>query len=328
MGVSLLTMIKRQMHQRSFWNKASQNYDEYVTDKVTAYPEIRNYENFEESLTLAIVNYLATKGKDFAFIEAGSGTGRYMEILGYKVVRSIKNSQAGLFPYDDSLSKYLKVIVGIDFAKRMIVTAERRLRGIINEEGNSLYELLGDRLRFINRPIEDISEELILKGDEKGLTRFICCMFGTLGNIHREARKRAVRCMSRLVGDDGILLLSVFNRNKLKELGYYSYWAVQGLIGVPDINYEEGDVITKKGFLSHWYTIDGLSALAGEIDVKYKRLLVGERLGIQNEERKLDARRGLMLVASTGDTGWLYDVLREIKRDEVPKDSILKLERG
>ncbi|GEM_PF-4578856 len=63
---------------RRAWNSFAPDYDKYIVDKLTAYPEVRNYENFEEALVLGIVKGLADRGKDLAFIEAGSGTGRYV----------------------------------------------------------------------------------------------------------------------------------------------------------------------------------------------------------------------------------------------------------
>ncbi|MDI6811877.1 MAG: hypothetical protein QMD80_09505, partial [archaeon] len=55
---------------RRAWDIFSVNYDKYIIDKSTAYPLVRNYENFEEAVVLGIIKGLADRGEDITFIEA------------------------------------------------------------------------------------------------------------------------------------------------------------------------------------------------------------------------------------------------------------------
>lgn len=308
---------------RGLWNKLSGDYDKYVIDKSSAYPEARNYENFEEALVLGILKGLADRGKDVAFIEAGSGTGRYMKILGYKITPH-KKPVNSVHSYDDNLSRRLKLIVGVDFSEKMIGITHEKLKSLVVEKGITLFDKLvqGDKLRLINDRIENTKEDRILKKNEKDWTRMVCCMFGTFGNISKEAREEALKQMAEWTGSNGVLITSVFNRDKLKDLGYYSYWAVRGLIGVPEFDYDNGDVTTNQGFLSHWYTLEELRELAKTgIDLRYKYIIVGEKLGVQNDT--LDTRRGLILVASNEEILWLDDLLRALRGEEVPENAVV-----
>ncbi len=93
---------------------------------------------------------------------------------------------------------------------------------------------------------------------------------------------------------------------------------------MPEFDYDNGDVTTNQGFLSHWYTLEELQELAKtRIDLRYKYILVGEKIGVQNDT--LDTRRGLILVASNEEIHWLDDLLRAIKGEEVPENAVVEV---
>lgn len=309
---------------RRAWNKFSGSYDEYLIDKSRAYPEARNYENFEEALVLGIVKGLAERGKDIAFIEAGSGTGRYMEILGYKITPH-KKPLNSVYSYDEKLSQRLKLIVGVDFSEKMIgITIEKLKRAFVGK-GIKLFDRLKqeDKLTIKRASIEDTSEDMILKENEKSWTRVVCCLFGTFGNISEDAREKALKRMVEWRGSNGILIVSVFNREKLKALGYYYYKAVSDLLGNPNIDDEKGDVTTDKDFLSHWYSVEELKDLAKKTDSPYKYIIKGDKLGVK--EDRFDSLRGLIIISSTEEMKWLSDVLSTIKGEEVPENAIIEV---
>lgn len=247
---------------RRVWNKLSRDYDKYIIEKPSAYPEARNYENFEEALVLDILKALADRGKDIAFIEAGSGTGRYMKILGYKII-SHKKPVNSVYSYDESLSRRLKLIVGVDFSEKMIEITIEKLKSVVVENGINLFDKLvqGDKLKLINGHIENTNEDRILKANEKSCTRVVCCMFGTFGNISEEDREEALKRMVAWRGSNGVLIVSLFNRERLKDPGYYYYKAVSDLYGNPRFDYSKWDVTTDKDFLSHWYSLEELKEL-------------------------------------------------------------------
>jgi hypothetical protein len=309
---------------RRLWSRLSKDYDEYVTNKLTAYPEIRLYENFEEALVLGILRRLAERGEEIAFIEAGSGTGRYMELLGSKITRELISVNNVSLGYDDKLSNQLKLIVGIDFAAEMIEKTQNKLKQISDEKGRNLYDRITgeNRLKLITGPIEGITADVILASKEGRLNRFVCCLFGTLGNVSEENRQKALEHLVDWTGDNGILLLSVFNQGRLKDLGYHSYQAVKGLIGTPDFDYDKGNVTTDKEFSSHWFSFDELYGMAREkVRLRHRYIVIGENLAVRNNQH--DSRRGLLLVASKQEIrGWLCDVLKEIKGEEVPQNTV------
>ena len=311
---------------RQVWTNLSVDYDKYMIDKSSAYPEARNYENFEEALVLGIVRGLADRGKDIAFIEAGSGTGRYMKLLGYKIIAH-KKPVNSVYSYDENLSRRLKLIVGVDFSEKMLRITREKLKSAVVENGINLFDKLtqGNKLRLIYKGIENTSEGMILKANEKGLTRVVCCMFGTFGNISEDDREEALRRMIEWRGRSGVLILSLFNRDRLKNnIGYYYYKATSDLLGNPKFDYDKGDVTTDKDFLSHWYGLDEVKELAKKTDSQYKYIIMGEKLGVQND--LFDSRRGFIFVASTEEMKWLNDVLQAIKgrgKEEVPENAIL-----
>ncbi|GEM_PF-6677529 len=157
-----------------------------------------------------------------------------MEIFGYKIIPR-KKPVNSLYVYDENLSRRLKLIVGVDFAEKMIETTRKKLRSIIVEDGINMYDKLvqKNKLRLINERIDDTSEGMVLKEEEKGLTRVVCCMLGTFGNISEGDRELALKRMVEWRGNNGVLILSLFNRDKLKDLGYNYYIAVKGLWGNP-----------------------------------------------------------------------------------------------
>lgn len=313
---------------RQVWTNLSVDYDKYIIDKSSAYPEARNYENFEEALVLGIIRGLAERGKDVAFIEAGSGTGRYMKLLGYKIIPH-KKPLNSVYSYDENLARRLKLIAGVDFSEKMIGITREKLKRAVVENGINLFDKLmqGNKLRLINEGIENTSADGILKEHEKGWTRVVCCMFGTFGNISEEDREEALQRMVEWRGSNGILIVSLFNRDRLKnDLGYYYYKGVTDLYGNPNFDYDKWDITTNKGFLSHWYGLDEVKELAKKTDSQYKYIIMGEKLRVQND--LLDSRRGLIFVASNEELKWLNDVLRAIKgrgKEEVPENAIVEV---
>lgn len=310
---------------RRAWDIFSVNYDKYIIDKSTAYPLVRNYENFEEALVLGIIKGLADRGEDITFIEAGSGTGRYMKILGYKITPH-KEPKNNVYSYDENLSRHLKLIAGVDFSEKMIETTRRKLKRIVIEDGINMYDKLvqGNKLRLINEDIKNTSVDDILKGNEKRWTRVVCCMFGTFGNISEEDREEALKRMVEWRGSNGILIISLFNRDRLKDLGYYYYNAVRDLYGNPGFDYNKWDVTTDKNFLSHWYGLEEVEELAKKTDSQYKYIIIGDKLQVKN--KIFDSQIGFIFISSNEEMKWLKGVLRALKgKEEVPENAITEV---
>jgi len=299
------------------------DYDKYVTNKPTAYPEIRLHENFEEAFILGMLDRLARTGENVAFIEAGSGTGRYMELLARKTTRRVTPATNSLSHYDERLAKTVKLIVGIDFARKMVKATMKRLMEIKMEDGRELYDFLDseDKLRLIVANIKDVSESKILVGWERGLSRFVCCLFGTLGNITDTDRSTVLMRLREWTGDQGVLLVSVFNRDRFLDLGKQSYWGVSGLIGHPKFDDARGEITSERGFFSHWFTLAELRGMArDDIGLRHTYIVRGDILGIESSIQ--DSRRALILVASNREMAWLPEVLRGMKDGSLPAGTI------
>lgn len=248
-----------------------------------------------------------------------------MKILGYKITPH-KEPKNNVYSYDENLSRRLKLIIGVDFSEKMIEITRKKLKSAVVENGINMYDKLmqENKLRLIHERIENTKEDRILKEGEKGWTRVVCCMFGTFGNISEEDREEALKRMVEWGGSNGILIISLFNIDKLIDLGYYYYKAVSELLGNPRFDYSKGDVTTDKDFLAHWYSLEELKELVKKTDSQYRYIIIGEKLGVKSDI--LDSRRGLIVISSNEEMKWLRDVLRAIKgREEVPEDVIMEV---
>jgi SAM-dependent methyltransferase/uncharacterized protein YbaR (Trm112 family) len=223
----------------------------------------RSYERFED---IFIVNYLndLLKKKEVTFIDAGSGPGRFLILLGSKIsINSCKelkkNSEtASLYNYDSMYDKNLRNIIGIDYSEEMTSHSTRLLKKY------GLGQYLNERIF----PITSIIQNFHLNQQALEHThKVIVCTFQTLGNQENmDLQVQLLESMKKLALPHGTIIVSVFNKKLFKDFGLKTFYGreVKQTVGeIINSKQDENNSIlrTKKGIYSKWFSEDDLEQL-------------------------------------------------------------------
>jgi SAM-dependent methyltransferase len=223
----------------------------------------RSYERFEE---IFIINYLDSllKTKKVTFIDAGSGPGRYLLLLGSKIgVNSCKDLKKNpetsrLYQYDPVYEKNLKHIIGIDYSEEMVSYSTRLLKKY------GLGKFLNERIF----PITGIAQNFNLNTKAlSGTHKVVVCTFQTLGNQENTNLQVAMlKSMKKLAMPHGTILVSVFNKKMFKDFGLKKFYGREVKRTVGEIITSKQDVEnailrTSKGVYSKWFSKDDLESL-------------------------------------------------------------------
>jgi len=241
---------------------AKQYFRNVVHPKHAAW-SARAYERFED---IFIVNYLngLLKNKQVTFIDAGSGPGRYLILLGSKIsINSCKelkkNSEtATLYRYDNTYDKNLRYVLGIDYSEEMISHSTRLLKkyGL----GQHLYKRIF--------PITGIVQNFHLS--QKGFDqthKVIVCTFQTLGNQENiDLQVQLLQSMKKLALPHGTIIVSVFNKKLFKDFGLRTFYGREVKETVGEIinskqDQENSILRTKRGIYSKWFSKEDLGKL-------------------------------------------------------------------
>lgn len=233
----------------------------------------RSYERFEE---IFITNYLdgILKKKQVTFVDAGSGPGRYLLLLGSKIgINSCKdlkkNHETGkLYQYDANYEKNLKYVIGIDYSEEMISHSAR----LVKKYG--LGQFLNKRIF----PVTGIAQNFNLnKKMLDGTHKVIVCTFQTLGNQENtELQVQMLKSMKNLASPHGTIIVSVFNKKLFKDFGLKKFYGREVKRTVGEIVGSKQDVEnsilrTSKGVYSKWFSKDDLEDLFCRAKIsKYK----------------------------------------------------------
>lgn len=243
----------------------SRGYRHHIADPAVASEEAVNYEKYEDILLRKAMESCLAVGNDVALIELGSGPGRVLQQYG-----SVISSQADACKWyrdtgpelysPDSLDdhKRLRLILGIDFAHDMLQSAaywfeQERLTDLVLEGRISQV-----RAAVAGLPINFDTP------DWQNTTRLACILFQTLGQqISRTAQLEMLRAARALIGDQGIVFVSVFNAHAFEDEGLSYYESVEGSVGARWY-LGERSFISKRGVYSKWFLPDELRSLFDE----------------------------------------------------------------
>jgi SAM-dependent methyltransferase len=220
----------------------------------------RSYERFEE---IFIINFLDSllKNKAVTFVDAGSGPGRYLILLGSKIsknsCRDLKRNPetSKLYRYEEIYEKNLRYIVGIDYSEEMISHSTRLLKKY------GLGQFLNDRIF----PITGITQNFNLNQKTLSNThKVVVCTFQTLGNQENtDLQVEMIKSMKRLALPHGTLLVSVFNKKLFKDFGLKRFYGREVKRTVGEIitskqDIEDSILRTTKGVYSKWFSKNDL----------------------------------------------------------------------
>ncbi len=223
----------------------------------------RSYERFEE---IFITNYLdgLLKKKQVTFVDAGSGPGRYLILLGSKISSDSckelkKNPETGrLYQYDTNYEKNLKYVIGIDYSEEMISHSAKILKkyGLGPYINKKIFPVTGIAQNFnLNKKMLD------------GTHKVIVCTFQTLGNQENvELQVQMLKSMKKLASPHGTIIVSVFNKKLFKDFGLKKFYGREVKRTVGEIVGSKQDVQnailrTSKGVYSKWFSKDDLEDL-------------------------------------------------------------------
>jgi|GEM_PF-907565 len=241
----------------------AKQYFRNVVHPTNAAWSARSYERFEE---IFITSYLDSllKTKKVTFIDAGSGPGRYLLLLGSKISTSSckdlkKNPETGrLYQYDPVYEKNLKHIIGIDYSEEMVSHSTRLLKKY------GLGRFLNERIF----PITGIAQNFNLNTKAlSGTHKVVVCTFQTLGNQENaDLQVAMLRSMKKLAMPHGTILVSVFNKKLFKDFGLKKFYGREVKRTVGEIIASKQDVEnailrTSKGVYSKWFSKDDLESL-------------------------------------------------------------------
>jgi SAM-dependent methyltransferase len=251
----------------------ARQYFRNVVHPTNAAWSARSYERFEE---IFITNYLDSllKTKKITFVDAGSGPGRYLLLLGSKIgINSCKELKKNpetsrLYQYDDIYDKNLRCIVGIDYSEEMISYSTRLLKKY------GLDSFLNERIF----PITGIAQNFNLNPKVLSDTyKVVVCTFQTLGNQENtDLQVDMLKSIKKLAMPHGTILVSVFNKKLFKDFGLKKFYGreVKRTVGeiVTSKQDEENAILrTSKGVYSKWFSKDDLEDLFRQANIpKYK----------------------------------------------------------
>lgn len=253
-------------------NMARQYFKNVVHPTEAAW-SARSYERFEE---IFIMNHLDSllKTKKVTFVDAGSGPGRYLLLLGSKIaINSCKDLKknpetAKLYQYDENYEKKLRYVIGIDYSEEMILYSTRLLKKY------GLGQFLNTRIF----PVTSIAQNFNLNKKILSDThKVIVCTFQTLGNQENtELQVQMLKSMKNLALPGGTIIVSVFNKKLFKDFGLKKFYGREVKRTVGDIVTSKQDVQdailrTSKGVYSKWFSKDDLEDLFCRAKIsKYK----------------------------------------------------------
>jgi hypothetical protein len=258
----------------------SSGYRRLIADQVAASPEAVNYERYEDILLRkAMESCLATEG-DVALIELGSGPGRVLQqygtVLSPREDASIAYRRMGERLFEPQYLPHrerLRLVLGVDFAHDMLQSAARWFRECRLQDlvvGGTISQVRAAATTDL--PIQFDSPEW------RQTTRLACILYQTLGQqVGRDAQLDMLRAARKLVGERGIVFVSVFNAHAFAREGMSYYDSVREAVGAP---WYHGDrsFLSKRGVYSKWFESDELRSLFDDADMKEAVVLDGDEL--------------------------------------------------
>ncbi len=255
-------------------NMAKQYFKNVVHPTQAAW-SARSYERFED---IFIINYLDSLllKKNVTFVDAGSGPGRYLILLGSKIgINSCKelkrNSEtSNLYKYDELYAKNLKYVIGIDYSEEMTTHCARILRryglgGLLNKR---IFPITGIAQNF------NLNQKILVNTH-----KVIVCTFQTLGNQENiDLQVQMLKSMKNLAMPHGTMLVSVFNKKLFKNFGLKKFYGreVRGTVGEIITTSEEIEnaiLRTSKGVYSKWFSKDDLEELFKEAGISNYKIM-------------------------------------------------------
>ncbi len=241
----------------------ARRYFKNVVHPTEAAWSARAYERYED---LLITNHLDSllKEKKVVFVDAGSGPGRYLILLGSKMMadscKDLKKNleTARLYEFDKKYSDNLQYIIGIDYSEEMVSYSTKLLKkyGLGKLLNKKIFPMVGIAQHF------HFNQQLL-----QNTHKVVVCTFQTLGNQENsDLQVEMLKSMKDLADPHGTIIVSVFNKKLFKDFGLQKFYGreVKGTVGeiINTKNDIENAVLrTSKGVYSKWFSKKDLESL-------------------------------------------------------------------
>lgn len=241
----------------------ARQYFKNVVHPTEAAWSARAYERYEDLLVIKYLDSLLDS-KIITFVDAGSGPGRYLILLGSKMTQDSckdlkKNSEtARLYQYDKKYANNLQYVVGIDYSEEMTSYSTKLLKkyGLGQLLNKKIFPIVGVAQNFHFNP-------QLLQDTHK----VIVCTFQTLGNQENmDLQVEMLKSMKNFATPHGTLIVSVFNKKLFKDFGLQKFYGREVRRTVGEIINTKDDVEnailrTSKGVYSKWFSKKDLESL-------------------------------------------------------------------
>lgn len=261
-------------------------YKSRIADQLSASGEASAYEAYEDILLRAQVDKAIAEKGDIAIIEIGSGVGRLLHQYGTCMTRNLSPNGARyrrfanlFYDYVEKYDKHIKLLIGLDFERRMINKALVWLRR------SGLTPLI-EEYRIVQ--LRALATKLNIETDPK-ITKIVTILFQTLGNqLGEEQKISLLKKAKEFASPNGIVFVSVFNKQSFSQQAYRYYDSIRESVG--RIAYcQDGVFLSDKGVFSVWFEIEELRDLFRKAGFSNVTILEGKDLEtFQNYDRYID----------------------------------------
>lgn len=254
----------------------SPKYKESVADLLRASREATSYEIYEElCLKEEIDKHVKEKGQDTLLIELGSGVGRLFIEYGSTITENLseegewyRNLLKPIFNYDPEYNRHLKLILGVDFERKMLEEAYDWLK-----KGGLTYLVREGKLLQVQAIVHLLNIEF-----DRVPHKIVTILFQTLGNqLGEDLQIKMLEKAREIASPNGTIFVSVFNRDIFAEQATKYYDSIKKSVG-RRVYCKNGIFLSNKGVFSIWFDKNYLRRLFKKARIKNVRILNGDSL--------------------------------------------------
>lgn len=249
-------------------------YKNHIADQLSASGEASGYEAYEDILLRRQVDEIVGRG-DTILIEIGSGVGRLLHQYGTCISKRLSPSGSryrrfarSLYSYKSEYDKQLKLILGLDFERKMINESMLWLK-------SSGLEHLLQQHRIMQ--IRALTTRLYINLDTKP-HKVVTILFQTLGNqLEKALQIRMLEKAKEFASPNGTVFVSVFNEKSFDEQAETYYRSIEASVG--KIAYcKNGVFLSDRGVVSLWFDADQVKRLFEKAGMRRLEILSNEDL--------------------------------------------------
>jgi len=238
----------------------SYEYKTHIADVLSGSIEASGYELYEEIALRENVVKEVIKNNT-ALIEIGSGVGRLLHQYGSRIKRKLSSRGERyrrflrlLYSYDPQYARHLKLILGLDFERRMINEASSWLKA------SGLWPLVqSQRIMQVLALASTFNVNI-----NPSYHKIVTSLFQTLGNQLGEALQIDMLKKAReFASPNGTVFISVFNASVFETYAKSYYRSIEASVGKA-IYCKDSVFLSSRGVFSLWFTPEKIRKLCKE----------------------------------------------------------------